>query len=246
MKRAEAEHEKTAVELVEEKLDVNVSSELANSVLRGSIERLMEEIDEIADGVITELSENELREFRGILAAKSDEFLKIEENHWRELAEKEGDNRKAKLYEATADVAALKADEIRLRTNRRPESETAQSIVKEEAENIDLPRFERFKRWAKRNLGGISIVAISVAGNTTTIVMGARNAVKRDARSTSKFAKTLAKIAEKAAPVLGALLNLAAKVLTLGAKAAGFLSEHLWILAVAIAYVLYEKRRNNK
>ena len=48
------------------------------------------------------------------------------------------------------------------------------------------------------------MVAISVAGIITTIVMGARNAVKRGARARSKFAKTLAKIAEKAAPVLGA------------------------------------------
>ena len=59
--------------------------------------------------------------------------------------------------------------------------------------------------------------------------MGTQSAVKRGARATSKFTKTLLKIAEKAAPVLGALLNLAAKVLTLGAKAVGFLSEHLWI-----------------
>ena len=98
----------------------------------------------------------------------------------------------------------------------------------------------------QKNLGGISIVAISVAGIITTIIMGARNAVKGGARATSKFAKTLAKRAEKAAPVLGALLNLAAKVLTLSEKAVVFFPEHLWILAVARAYVLYEKRRNNK
>ena len=53
-------------------------------------------------------------------------------------------------------------------------------------------------------MGGISVVATSVAGIITTIVMGAQNAIKRGARATSKFAKTLAKIAEKAAPVLGA------------------------------------------
>ena len=69
--------------------------------------------------------------------------------------------------------------------------------------------------------------------------MSTRNAVKGGATATSKFTKTLAKIAEKAAPVLDALLNLVAKVLTLGANAVGFLSEHFWILAVAIAYVLY-------
>ena len=74
--------------------------------------------------------------------------------------------------------------------------------MEEEAQNNDLTRFERFKRWSKKNLGSISVVAISVAGIITTIVMGAQNAVKRGARATSKFAKTLAKIAEKAGPVL--------------------------------------------
>lgn len=140
-------------------------------------------------------------------------------------------------------MAALKVDEIRLRVNIRPKGERAQSIVEEKVESNDLTRFERFKRWAKRNLGRISIVAVSVAGLVTTIVMGARNVARRGVKATSKFAKTLAKIAEKAAPVVGALLNLAAKVLTLGAKAVGFLSEHLWILAEAIAYALYEQRR---
>ena len=142
-----------------------------------------------------------------------------------------------------ADVCVLKADEIKLRRNQRSESETVRSIVEEETQNNDLTRFEMFKRWTKKNLGGISVVAISVAVIITTIVMEARNAAKRGARATSKFAKTLAKIAEKTAPVLGTLLNLAAKVLTLGAKAVGFLSEHLWILAVAIAYGLYERRK---
>ena len=75
--------------LVEERLDVPVNPELAETVLRGSVERLMEEIDEMADGLLIEVSENELREFRGILSAKSDEFLKIEEGHWRDLTKKE-------------------------------------------------------------------------------------------------------------------------------------------------------------
>ena len=89
---------------------------------------------ERANGIRVELTDNELREFRGILNAKSDEFLKIEEEHWRDLAKKEPNARKDKLYEAIADVAALKADEIRLQTNRRPKGELAQSIVEEEAE----------------------------------------------------------------------------------------------------------------
>ena len=75
------------------------------------------------------------------------------------------------------------------------------------------------------------------------IVMGARNAVKRGAKATSKFAKALVKLGKKAAPVIGGLLNLTAKLLSLGADAVGFLSKNLWILAVAIAYALYERRK---
>ena len=51
-----------------------------------------------------------------------------------------------------AEVCVLKADEIRLRRNERPESTTVQSMVEEEAQNNDLTRFERFKRWTKKTL----------------------------------------------------------------------------------------------
>ena len=78
VKEAKAENEKTPVALIEEKLDVSVTSELAESVLRGSLERqeggslerLEGEISERADGIATGLTENELREFRGLLDLK--------------------------------------------------------------------------------------------------------------------------------------------------------------------------------
>ena len=95
-------------------------------------------------------------------------------------------------------------------------------------------------------MAGLSVVAISVAGIITTIVMGARTVVKGGARATSNFAKSLAKVGEKVAPVIGGLLNLASKLLTLGAKGIGFLSKNLWILAVAIAYALYEEHKRKK
>ena len=85
------------------------------------------------------------------------------------------------------------------------------------------------------------MVAISVAGIITTIVR-ARTVVKKGAQATSKFAKAISKLGEKAAPVMGGLFNLAAKLLTLSANAAGFLSKNLWLLAVGLAYMLYEKK----
>ena len=155
--------------LIEEKLDVPVSSELAESVLRGSLERqeggslerLEGEISERADGIATGLTENELREFRGLLDLKIPtveqqreggitvekrlDDLEKEETYWKELAEEQKSN-KQRLYETKVNVAALKGDYMRLRTNRRPRSELVQNIVEEEAENNnDVTRFERFK-----------------------------------------------------------------------------------------------------
>lgn len=219
--------------------DVTVNEDLADSVLRSSLERLDEEISERADRVIAGLTENELREFRGVLATRLVEeqrdgeitveeridTLKTEETHWRDLAKRQVSPRKKLLYESIADVAALKADELRLRVNVRPESELAQNIIEEDSEANNLTKLERFKNWAKRNLGGISIVAISVAVIITTIVTGMQNAVKKGAQATSKFAKALAKVGEKAAPVLGGLLNLAAKLLTLAGNGIGFLAK---------------------
>ena len=74
---------------------------------------------------------------------------------------------------------------------------------------------------------------------------GRKKRHKKGASATGKFAKALAKVAEKAVPVIGALLNLTSKLLTLGAKGINFLSNNLWLLAVAITYALYEKRKKH-
>ena len=130
-----------------------------------SIERVNEEISERSDDIITGLTENEIREFGGILDVKLPtleqqreggitvenriDALKIEENNWRELAERQNNPEKKRLYESIADVAALKADELCLRANIRPENEITQNIVEDIAENNDLTRFERFKDGQK-------------------------------------------------------------------------------------------------
>ena len=266
VKVAEERHAKTAEGFVEESIsDVPVSEEFVLSVIRNSIENLEDYIDEKVAEIETRIKNSEkdgqtgsssvvldkekIREFRGITKTADHNLdnggLGVQEKYFRDLAKDEPNELKSKLYEEMADVCVLKADEIRLRRNIRPESEEVQSIVEEETQRNDLGKFKRFKQWAKKNLGGISVVAISVAGIITTIVMGARTVVKRGASATSKFAKSLAKVAEKAAPVIGGLLNLAAKVLTLGAKGINFLANNLWILVVPIAYALYERIKKN-
>jgi hypothetical protein len=75
--------------------------------------------------------------------------------------------------------------------------------------------------------------------------MGARSVAKKEARATSKFAKPVANLAKKVGPVLASVLNLIAKVLTWGAKDVAFLAKKLWILALALTYLLYNEYRIN-
>ena len=240
--KAELEHKKTPAALIEETLpDIPVTTDLEQAVVRESTKELEHFIDEkvaeiaakrAAAGNVT-IEWKKIREFRGITKMSDLNLdnggLKTQEIYFRALAKNEPNALKKNLYEEMAEVCVLKADEIRLRRGERPESVEVQSMVEEEAQQNDLTRFERFKQWAKRNLGGISVVAISVAGIITTIVMGARTAIKKGAQATSKFARALAKVGEKVAPIIGGLLNLAAKLLTLCADAGGFLAKNLWL-----------------
>ena len=258
------EHERTAFSNIEEVVsDVFVDDEHAESILGNSLEKLNEEISDREDKIIPLLTEKELREFRGFLKVKLPtleereeggisvkdrlDLLKLEENNWMERAnDVEGNPERKNLYETITEVVKLKSDQLRLEANLKPESEFAQNILEEETENNPLTRFERFKKWSKENLGGISVIAISVAGIITTIVMGMKTVVVGGAKAASKFGKFLAKLAEKAGPVLGALLNLAAGLLKLGAKGVSFLAENLWILAVLVAYALWDRAKKSK
>ena len=161
VERAKRERDKTGVAVVEETVpDVTVNEDLANSILRNSIERLESEIDEMVADIESRsietsvtLDKEKVREFRGITKTADHNLdnggLKVQEEYFRHLARNEPDELKSKLYEKMADVCVLKADEIRLRRNQRPESELARSIVEEDAQNNELTRFERFKWWAK-------------------------------------------------------------------------------------------------
>jgi Fe2+ transport system protein B len=114
-------------------------------------------------------------------------------------------------------------------------------MVEEEAEVNDLTRFERFKKWARKNLLGISAVSISVAGILTTAIMAGRNALKRGAQAASKFGKALANLAKKFGPILSAIGTLVSKVLTLGVQGILFLAQNLWILVLALTYFIYNE-----
>ena len=139
MENAELEHKKTPAAFIEETLpDVPVSTDLEQSVLRNSIENL----EHFIDDKVAEIEANsvaidreKIREFRGITKTADHNLdnggLKAQEIYFRDLAKAEQNVLKKKLYEEMAEVCVLKADEIRLRQNKRPESTTVQSMVEE-------------------------------------------------------------------------------------------------------------------
>ena len=145
----------------------------------------------------TEMSSQDVRELNGVLNPKGEtakekiDFLDIQADHWRQKALLETDERKENWYKEAEKTTRLVADKLRLENDLRPEEEETISIIQQEIEESDIGRFEKFKKWSKENLLGLSAVAISVAGILTTIIIGARKALKQGSKAIGKFAKAI-------------------------------------------------------
>ena len=151
------------------------------------MEEREEEVVEQSRGVF--VTEQEVRELRGILNPKGPSAVKIEAleivaDQYRLRSLNEGEPLAESFYKNVSEVAKLKADSIRMKDGLKPEHEEAINMVENEIENNDLSRLERFKKWAKENLVGISAIAISIAGIITTIIIGARKAIAQGAKAT--------------------------------------------------------------
>ena len=257
---AKVEYEKSLDAVANEGAGLSLSDEARESVresVAGSLEDLVwDKYDEISQN---DLDKNIEREIKGIPYAdkntdydnledqnEKDQYdakiagLKVDTEHWKNLEEKEQDPTKKLLYKTAKELCIAKKSYMEVRANQRPESEEALSMIQEEARTNDLTRFERFKRWAKENITGVSAVAISVAGIITTVVISGRNAVKKGAKAVGQFGKALANLAKKAGPAIATILNVLAQVLTWGAKALEFLSRNLWIVALFLTYLVYD------
>ena len=257
---AKVEYEKSFDAVADEGAGLSLSDEARESVresVAGSLGDLVWDMyDEISQN---DLDKNTEREIKGIPYAdknidydnledqnEKDQYdakiagLKVDTEHWKNLEEKEQDPTKKLLYKTAKELCIAKKSYMEVRANQRPESEEALSMIQEEARTNDLTRSERFKRWAKENITGVSAVAISVAGIITTVVISGRNAVKKGAKAVGQFGKALANLAKKAGPAIATILNVLAQVLTWGAKALEFLSRNLWIVALFLTYLVYD------
>ncbi len=257
---ANEEYEKTFDAVANEGAGLSLSDEALESVQGNVTDELESFIDDRHNEIFqSDSDKNVEREINGIMhtddnvdyddladpdqRAQNDAKiagLKVNIEHWKDLEEKEQDPTKKLLYKTAKELCIAKKSHMEVKANQRPESEEALSMIQEEAERNDLTRFERFKKWAKENLVGVSAVAISVAGIITTVVISGRNAVKKGAKAVRQFGKALANLAKKAGPAIATILNVLAQVLTWGAKALEFLSRNLWIVALFLTYLVYD------
>ena len=257
---ANEEYEKTFDAVTDEAVGFSLSDEARESVQENTIGGLESFIDDVYDEMYNGgLDENVEREINGIMRTddnvdyddlanpnQKEQYdakiagLKVNIGHWKYLEQREQDPTKKQLYKTAKELCIIKKSYMEVKAGFRPESAEALSMIQEEVERNDLTRFERFKRWAKENLVGVSAVAISIAGIITTVVISGRNAVKKGAKAVGQFGKALANLAKKAGPAIATILNVLAQVLTWGAKALEFLSRNLWIVALFLTYLVYD------
>ena len=251
MKKAIKEYEKTPAALVEQQLGESYEPEVVSDIIENSIEKVADNVDSIADNIVT-MKKQDVREFAGVLDPKGKtpqekiEFLEMQADNWRLEALRETDFNKEQLYKSLERVAKLKADNIRLENNERPIHVEKKSIIDEEAKESCFGRLERFNKWAKENFVGISAVAIATAGIITTIFVRARKVVKEGAKAMSSLAKAIANVAKKLGPLIAPILNLVAQMLTWEANSIEFRVKNLWLLAIAIAYLVYDQYKERK
>ncbi len=211
IKAAKVEYEKSADAVVDKGAGTSVSNEAKESVKENFVEENRKEIQRLQDIIAeNDLDKNVDREIRSIV--KVDEgvdyenledpnqkqqyddkikALKININHF-DNEEKKAKNPKDKLIYNTAKKLCIRVkSDMEVKANVRPESEDAQTQIENEAKVNNLTRFERFKRWAKENLVGVSAIAISVAGIITTVVIAGRSAVKKGAKAVGNLGKHL-------------------------------------------------------
>ena len=263
MELAKLEYEKSPSSLVK-----NLPEEVVDNVLVNSVERIEDRIEERT----ASLSEQQLREFAAVLNPKGTPEIKIkalevQADYWKkvrleaeEVVKTDGASEyivekakgEASLFDSLEKTARLQADSERLKNNEKPIHDESLEIINDEIQTNDLSRLERFKEWAKKNLVGISAIAITIAGIATTVIIAGRNAVKATTKATGRLAKALVNLGKKLGPLIAPLLNLMAQAISWGAKGIAFLSKNLWMIVIAFAWFLskayntYRNYRDNK
>ena len=252
--KALTEHRERAKSVVEEETGGEASGVTTEDIFEDAKEEILQEAVIASDNLIEhaeklesdgKITTQERREFVGITAPKGPpeiriKVLKAEKKRLKENIELETDPERRQIMQEGVDVVDRGIDDARLEEGQRPETEEGKHRYREKVREDIRTKFERFRKWAKENLGVITAISISIAGIITTVVVARKKAIVGASKGLGAVGKALAELAKSALPILVPILNLLSTILSWGAKGLAFLAQNLWIVAVLIAGAIYK------
>ncbi|CAB4031816.1 Hypothetical predicted protein [Paramuricea clavata] len=173
-------------------------------------------------------------------------YLKIERKRLRQDLQAESDPDLKETFKEAIEIIEQNIDDAKLQMRQKSESEEGVHRVREKVRDDTRTKFEKFKVWAKENLGVLSAIAISIAGIITTVVVAGKKTLVGTAKGLGEVGKGLAKVAKAALPVFIPILNMLATILSWGAKGLELLAKNLWIVAIIVATIIYEYFKKKK
>ncbi|CAB3994842.1 Hypothetical predicted protein [Paramuricea clavata] len=185
--KATEEHRKTLNSITEEEgggenTDA-ISDDVRDEIHRENIDENIEFHDRVLqfhkDGKFTE---QETRELVGITRPKGKpeeriKFLKIEREKIKQDSQTESDPSRKDIFREAIEIIEQNIDDAKLEMFERPESEEGIHRVRKKVREDTRTKFEKFKRWARENLGSIAAIAISIPGIITTVVVAGKKDV---------------------------------------------------------------------
>ena len=101
------------------------------------------------------------------------------------------------------DVAEQAIDDARLEMGQVRRSEEGKHRYREIVRDNIRTKFERFRVWAKENMGPLAAIAISIAGIITTVVVAGKKTITGAANGLGAAGKALAKFAKAVLSIPG-------------------------------------------
>ncbi|CAB4011946.1 Hypothetical predicted protein [Paramuricea clavata] len=249
-----AEHRERAKSVVEEETGGEASGVNAEEIFEDAEEEFRQEVINAGDNLVEharELGERgkittqERREFAGVTAPKGPPEVRIkalreQKKVFETNIELETDPERRQIMQEGRDVAEQGIDNANLEMGQQPETEEGKHRYREIVRENIKTKLERFRKWAKENLGALAAIAISIAGIITTIVVAGKTTIVGASKGLGAVGKALAGLAKSALPILVPIINLLSTILSWGAKGLAFLAQNLWIVAVLIAGAIYK------
>ena len=160
--------------------------------------------------------------------------------------EGEMDNDRRQIMQEAVDVPERAIDNAELEMGQVSRSEEGKHRYREIVRENIQTKFERFRKWAKENLGVLTAIAISIAGIITTVVVAGKKTIMGAFNGLGPAGKALAKFAKSALPIQVPILNLLSTILSWGAKGLTFLAKNLWIVTILIAGAIFKYLQNRR